>query len=272
MHDLSLFRALPEPRGCGEREAGGVYAESGIGPYGFPLEHFMIDPPQPVPAGLDLINKPRIVPRELFTGSQALDEAGQPICDLLMHIGAVYYPFAPDFLEETRRLGASRRIPANLTLSLLSRVSRMVLAHPKAIPANWQLLAPPRRCKKRLPGHDRGSGAQEDLLPRDGSTRPGPCLFKLWEVIPAALSESTQALEGQGPLCLRRIGSTVYQYQPTNEEVTGWSEAFILALPLTGFSLIQYVDGSVNQQAKQKLLEAQGRQGAMHLPFYETPR
>ena len=67
MIDLSLFRTLPEPRDCGERQAGGVYVESGIGPYGFPLEFFMIDPPQPLPPSLDLTNKPQILPRMRFS-------------------------------------------------------------------------------------------------------------------------------------------------------------------------------------------------------------
>lgn len=83
--DLSLFRAIPEPRGCGDREPGGVYAESGVGPFGFPLEHFLIDPPMPLPPGLDLVNKARIMPREWLTGEPEVDEAGQPVYDLLIH-------------------------------------------------------------------------------------------------------------------------------------------------------------------------------------------
>lgn len=67
-------------------------------------------------------------------------------------------------------------------------------------------------------------------------------------------------------------GSTVYLYTLSGEHVTAWEEAFILALPLTGFSLIQDAGGGVNEQARRKLLEAQDKQGAMHVPFYETPR
>ncbi|HEU5377249.1 MAG TPA: hypothetical protein VFV38_17605 [Ktedonobacteraceae bacterium] len=61
--DLTLFRAIPEQRSCGKREPGGCYVESGAGPYDFPLECFLIDPPQPLPPGLDLINKPQLLPR-----------------------------------------------------------------------------------------------------------------------------------------------------------------------------------------------------------------
>ena len=43
-----FIRAVPEPRGCGDREEGGVYAESGISASGNPLEHFLFDPPLPL--------------------------------------------------------------------------------------------------------------------------------------------------------------------------------------------------------------------------------
>jgi hypothetical protein len=272
MSDLSLFRAIPEPRGCGEREPGGVYAESGVGPFGQPLEHFMIDPPQPLPEGLNLVNKPQLWPRTQATGEPEVDEAGLPIFDLLIHVGASHYPWAPDYIEETRRLGASRRLNPNLDLSLLTRASRMLLAHPKAMPQNWRDLTPPQRCHKRLSRHDAASYTLLSENPLHDPKRPGPCLFKLWELIPQEQAAFTQAgQEGQHPFCLRRIGTTMYQYQPTGEQVTAWSEAFVLALPLTGFSLIQYADGSVNERAKTKLLTGQEIQGDRCLPFYETP-
>lgn len=269
--DLSLFRAIPEPRGCGERVPGGCYVESGVGPFGRPLDHFLLDPPQPLPPGLDLINKPQILPRLLYAGEQAQDETGLPIFDLYIHVGAAHYPWAPDYLEETRRLGASRRINPNLDLSLLTRASRMILAHPRAIPQNWATLQPPARCHKRLERHDLVAYAGRALDPLQDDQRPGPCVFKLWELIPQDQAESTQEMKGQSPLCLRRSGSTVYQYRPTGETVPTWEEAFLLTLPLTGFALIQDVNGAVNQQAKEKLLAARERQGAMQLPCYETP-
>lgn len=272
MHDLSLFRAIPEPRGCGERVPGGCYAESGLGPYGCSLEYFLIDPPQLLPPGLDLINKPQILPRLRLSGEQEHDTADRPVFDLYMHIGAEHYPFAPDYLEEARRLGASRRISPLLDVSLLTQESRMILAHPKAIPINWAQMQPPVRCKKRLPRHDLRSYCALALDPLVDEARPGPCIFKLWDLIPPDQAESTITLEGQPPLCLRRTGSTVYQYTPTEETVVAWEEAFILALPLTGFTLIQYADGSVNAQAKQKLQEASEQNGAAQLPIYETPR
>jgi len=95
-------RAIPEERGCGDREPGGVYVESGLSPYGSPLEHFLFDPPLPLPAGVDLVNKPQLWQRvDPETQEPVLDsETGRPVYDLLIHIGAEHYPYAPDYIEE----------------------------------------------------------------------------------------------------------------------------------------------------------------------------
>ncbi len=57
---IDFPKADPVERGCGEREQGGVYAECGLSPYGTPLEYFLIDPPRPLPEGLDIVNKPQL--------------------------------------------------------------------------------------------------------------------------------------------------------------------------------------------------------------------
>ena len=115
-------KAIPEPRGCGEREEGGVYAECGLAPMGSPLEHFLFDPPWPLPDGLDLINKPQLWQRaDPVTGEPVLDpETHAPVYDLLIWIGAEHYPEAVDYIEETRRLGASRRLNPKLDLDKLN--------------------------------------------------------------------------------------------------------------------------------------------------------
>ncbi|HEU5374132.1 MAG TPA: hypothetical protein VFV38_01715 [Ktedonobacteraceae bacterium] len=270
--DLSLYRAIPEERGCGDREAGGLYVESGVGPWGVPFEAFLLDPPRPLPPGLDLVNKPRIMPREWLTGNLEVDTFGRTIYDLCIHIGATFYPWGPDFLQEARRLGVSRRLPATLDLKLLNRASRMWLAHAKAIPLNWQELSPPDRCKKVLERHALAWYTAHQVDYRRDLDRIGPCIFKLWDLIPSDQAETITGQPGERPLCMRRIGSTLYPYRPTEESVSGWAEAFLLAIPLTGFSLIQDADGNVNEQAKEKCQKASLVQGPMHLPVYETPR
>jgi hypothetical protein len=139
-----LFKAIPESRGCGDREGGGVYAESGLGPGGSALEHFLFDPPLALPEGVDLVNKPLLWARtDPITGEPVLDlETQEPIYDLLIWVGAEHYPEAADYIEETRRLGASRRLNPQMDLSKLTRQSSMLLAHPHAIITDWRDLTP----------------------------------------------------------------------------------------------------------------------------------
>jgi hypothetical protein len=256
--DQDFPKADPVSRGCGDREPGGVYVESGLSSKGRPLEEFLVDPPLPIPEGLDLINKPQTWQRMLPSSDPALDVDGLPIYDLLIWVGAEFYPYCVDYLEETRRFGASRRLNPNLDLSLLSKSSRMILAHPLVINTLWQEQRLPESCKKEVPGHDTsianhdhegadamnvrnremiaGPHLQDDensteaFLPLvlTNSPQRGPCIFKLWELIPQEAAQTViDVVESEAgnrssdtvtfPLCLRQIGSTVYQYHPTGE-------------------------------------------------------
>ena len=311
--DNDFPKADPVQRGCGDREPGGIYAESGLSPRGRPLEEFLIDPPLPIPAGLDLVNKPQTWQRMLPSGEPALDGEGLPIFDLLIWVGQEHYPYCPDYLEETIRFGASRRLNPNLDLSLLSRSSRMILAHPLVINTAWQTQRPPQSCKKEVPGHDTAIAASDDeaggttgetgeetttrpllhligtssesLLPTlsPASPRTGPCLFKLWELIPReAAKTSIDILDSEVeelppgaellPLCLREIGSTIYQYRPTGESADGLVPGIFAVLPITGFALIRFQDGSVNELAKEKIAAGLQVHGSHAIPVYETVR
>lgn len=312
MFDHDFPKADPVPRGCGEREPGGVYAESGLSPRGRPLEEFLFDPPLPIPDGLDLVNKPQLWQRRLPSGEPALDEEEQPIFDLLIWVGAEHYPYCCDYLEEVKRYGASRKLNPNLDLALLSRSSRMILVHPHVLNTLWQEQRPPESCKKKVPGHatatvkneeagdtgqDFGEGLHSHLLAQSTGSRTepllparspitpqaGPCLFKLWELIPreAAQTVIEAADEEAGaqqsgveslPLCLREIGSTIYQYRPTGESADGLVPGLFAALPITGFGLIRSHDGSVNERAKEKILSGLEKREGYALPFYETDR
>ena len=229
----------------------------------------------PLPPELNLVNKPQLWPRLLPSGEPSCDAEGQPIYDLLIHIGAEHYPYVPDYLEETRRYGVSRRVNPNLNLSLLTMQSRMLLAHPKAIPLNWRELRVPRECRKNLPRHDQRSYALRGPDQAQDTDRPGPsdlCLFKLWELLPRELALAEIDLEEEPPLCVRELGSTCYEYCPTGEQVEGWLCAFVLSVPITGFALIQDTEGQVNERAKRTLSKAREEHGEQALPFYETPR
>src|SRR5579863_5482931 len=122
MLNVDFPKAVPDERGCGQRTPGGLYVECGLSPYGRPLEDFLIDPPLSLPTGIDLVNKPQLWPRTDPASQEAVVdvETGRPVYDLLIHIGAEYYPYAPDYIEETRRMGASRKLNPNLDLAKLS--------------------------------------------------------------------------------------------------------------------------------------------------------
>lgn len=312
MFDHDFPKADPVARGCGEREPGGVYAESGLSPRGRPLEEFLFDPPLPIPEGLDLVNKPQLWMRTLASGEPALDAEEQPIYDLLIWVGEEHYKYCPDYLEETRRYGASRRLNPNLDLSLLSQSSRMILAHPHVLNTRWQEQRPPQTCKKKVPGHDAAITSREEaedagdegnersfprLLEQRGergmelslqtlspaTPQTGPCLFKLWELIPREAAQTViEAADDEAgaersgaealPLCLREIGSTIYQYRPTGESADGLAPGLFAALPITGFALIRFQDGTVNEQAKAKILAGLEAREEHALPFYETDR
>jgi hypothetical protein len=91
-------------------------------------------------------------------------------------------------------------------------------------------------------------------------------------VIKAFTEDANQQRAGEAclPLCLRIIGSTIYQYRPTGREADGLVPGFFAALPLTGFALIRYRDGSVNEQAKGQILAGQEAHSNDALPLYET--
>ena len=78
------------------------------------------------------------------------------------------------------------------------------------------------------------------------SPQAGPCLFKLWELIPREAAQTVIDVvdveagnQGFGtsalPLCLREIGSTIYQYRPTGESADGLVPGIFAVLPITGF-------------------------------------
>ena len=87
----------------------------------------------------------------------------------------------------------------------------------------------------------------ESLLPlvQPNSPQTGPCLFKLWELIPREAAQTVidavdveAGNQGFGtsalPLCLREIGSTIYQYRPTGESADGLLPGIFAVLPITG--------------------------------------
>lgn len=145
-------------RGCGKRKTGGCYAETELSSNGLPLDVFLIDPPIPVAEGA--VKK---------VGVQLIERDG--VWHILDWVGEEHYPTVPDFVEEMRRFGMSRRLPKTLDFSRLSARSRVLLVHAKARVINPETLAEagPCPCYFDKPGH---------------KDHKATCLYNAWQALP----------------------------------------------------------------------------------------
>jgi len=109
-------------RGCGTRQAHGLYACVPTGQSGLPIEHFVLDPPIAWNGGH-------------FRGAR-LHQRADGGTDMLIWVGGEHYPFVSDFIEEARMHGISRRVPVSREVAysvLEAQRSRILLVHPRAI-------------------------------------------------------------------------------------------------------------------------------------------
>lgn len=150
--DPHAYPAIPVPRGCGTRVRGGIYFECGFAPPGAgrPLEDFIFCPPVDLPPGLS-------VPAR----GVALMTDGDGVTHIIDRIGLSHYPNVLDFLEEVRRFGVSRRLPANLDFSRLTPESRLIIVHDRGRILNYSDYGPAPSCP-RAPRAE----------PRDEARRP----------------------------------------------------------------------------------------------------
>lgn len=152
-------------RGCGNRQQGGVYAESGRAPYGRPVEDFLLCPPVLVdaadaglsPVGVKLVKT----------------EGVWHVWDV---VGSKYYPNVADFIEEVRRFGLSRKMSKGINFGKLTEKSRIFLLHSRAYiddPLPFQ--------ESRIGG--KALGLDWDHCPRGkhDSGETGMCAGLLWE-------------------------------------------------------------------------------------------
>ena len=123
-------------RGCGTRVVGGIYAESGMSPWGKPIGWFLCDPPRP-------LNGLRLPARGVTLFA---DEHGTyHIWDM---IGGEHYPHVADWVEETRRFGVSRRLPRTLDFSKLTADSQLIACHARAYFRRWDVGLTGLQCVK----------------------------------------------------------------------------------------------------------------------------
>jgi len=134
-------------RGCGTRSENTLYVCVDTSPFGRPIDHFLIDPPKPWDG--PQLRSPMLYHSESLVAYQ-----------LVMGIGTKYYPFVPDFVEEARIMGVSKRIPLNYDLSKLTLgLSGLLLIHPRAIPLFPYAVEEP--CRR-------------------GQKHEGLCIYHLW--------------------------------------------------------------------------------------------
>jgi len=109
-------------RGCGNRSENSLYLCVPTSPFGKEIEYFLLDPV--MVCNLKAFRTPIII-----------EHKDSKIKDVAIWIGEQYYPFVSDFIEESREMGVSRRIPRNFPIEKLTpHKSRMFFIHSRAIP------------------------------------------------------------------------------------------------------------------------------------------
>ncbi|MFA5217039.1 hypothetical protein [Sulfuricurvum sp.] len=116
-------------RGCGSRKQGGLYFEIATSEHGRPIEDFLLDPV------MKWEGEPSLRAPMLIESPETKDQNGNPVKHIIMMVGKEFYPTIPDFIEEGRILGISKRIPRNFPFEQLTPgLSRIILMHHRAIP------------------------------------------------------------------------------------------------------------------------------------------
>ncbi|OGP36846.1 MAG: hypothetical protein A2X93_04845 [Deltaproteobacteria bacterium GWC2_56_8] len=192
-------------RGCGSRVKGGLYACCATSPYGEFIEFFLIDPP---------------VPYEGKSFRAPIVEGS----NLIFWVGEKFYPYCPDFIEEARYFGVSKRIPiGELDLRDFKPFqTKMLFIHPRAVA---DTLAPTRHCPKNDSLH---FASKERCI--------GPLYF--------FIKPEDVETESSGVL-KRTIGSTVYTV-PKLINGAKLTPGYFMWLPFSHFEYVRQEDGSVD--------------------------
>lgn len=113
-------------RGCGTRQAGGVYLSSPLSPNGMPISWFLLDPPVVV----DKTMEESLGISEI--GVKLIKRPNAEVWDVWDIVGQNNYPNVADMVMEIAKLGLSRRIAVGEAFELLSSESRIILLHRRA--------------------------------------------------------------------------------------------------------------------------------------------
>lgn len=228
-----MFLAVPVARGCGQRQRGGIYLECGLSPNGKPIEHFLMDPPTPIPDDV-------AIPKQ---GIGWVHRDG--VWHVLDHVGAVHYPNVADFIEEARLYGISRRVPRTTLFRRLTKDSRLLLVHGRAIVTN------PEVYRTTAAVHE---GVRYDC-PKDNRDHQQAlpegemCAGIWWSDI-----QFGEPQEGTGAV-RRKMPSLTYEGWP-HRDGTRYEPGFFASFPIGGIAIVRDDEFGTHETAAQAASEA----------------
>jgi hypothetical protein len=225
-------------RGCGTRNDGGLYIGVPTSPYGKPIEWFIVDPVRPLKGKLP--RSPLVFP----------DNNG--INHLVLGIGQSFYPFFPDFLEEARIHGVSKKIPVDFNLAQLTpNKSALLLAHPRAIPLFEYDL--------------RREFCPLKMSDRPNATLPHQCTGDLWDLSSVHSvkyggdpkhevieREDDEWVEITTPSCTYHVMRAYYPNQNRMERIYKYDAGVVLKFPRFNFEFVDKPDGKVDPSRKER--------------------
>jgi len=231
-------------RGCGTRVHGGIYIEVTLAEGGSPLELFLVDPARELPEGLEIPNRGIAIHERIVMGKPT------GVYDVYDRIGTNYYPNVADFLFETRQHGISRRVSANADFGKLTKQSRLILIHGRAIMENaddlYRAIDTEMReftdahswyCPCRVEGHD-----DYPLYTRDSRDCMPTCVGAYNECVVGG----TELLDPRYPnrTVKRTVGDTTYEARRTPLGVIPeYSEGIFMRIPISRIAVIADPDG-----------------------------
>ncbi len=152
-----------------------------------------------------------------------------------MWVGEEHYPFCPDYIEETRLYGVSKRIPLGIDLKVFKPYETwMCFIHPRAVLEGPQ---PVHACPNE----------RRRALHTAGRER---CITVLYYFVDAA-----QSVDSRGTVFERTIGDTTYtvpKLLPRQGEK--YSPGIFLRLPFSHFEYVLPAEGKVDVRV-QKAME-----------------
>ncbi|GAA5501067.1 hypothetical protein Dxin01_00798 [Deinococcus xinjiangensis] len=205
---------------CGNgRTLGGWYLECAVQRSGtHPLDSFLVDFPTLVPPQIRL----NALGVTLWTDKEGVTH----VVDL---VGKEHYPYVPDFWEEARHMGFSRKVSPSLNLSQLSAKSRFYFVHERGLIGNASELLPFLEGGHICPTHK-------------GHPQDSRCAGLHWQVTPSAVANEDKRFLAQGEYALRghlRSGAPDVKYV----------RAIFASVPITAIS---HVVGAGGLQAAQQ--------------------